>query len=401
MVNVGKISLRQFVEYIFLFGLFSSILLPPIPLGQYKFFATTLISPILFICSLLFYRFNKIVVLKFTFILFGMGVMIMVSNFYSSMFLKTGLVFSDYMEIIKFWQFIPYALVLPFLSPTSLFSVTRSWILPILVWVIYLGMIQLFLLQPFLSMHLSLYSIDSFHVEGLYGARRIFTTGSDPNMGGAILFFFIVFLFSNKQILKNLYRVPLLLILCYLFLNTQSRTSILGAILSVGIYMLLTINKNFKLKILMGILIFGFFTLIFGSLNLDYIKEGIDLARTGNNESLNLRLKYIIMAINRFFDSPIFGWGTAKTMHEVVIDSEYALILQRYGILGITVFSSLYYFLFKNSINSIQKTIKPVSLMFLMFSLVFMTTNNIFSGYQLMSIVILLYSLNYTNKHYV
>jgi len=398
MILKRNISFSYLVEYIFLFGLFSSFVLPPIPIGQYKFFATTIVSPFLFIFTPIFYRFEKIRLLKLSFVILLLGFMVIISNFHSSFFLNSHLVVSDYMEIIKYWQYLPYTFVLPYLNSTSLLQKINSWFKFMLMLIVGLGFIQLLLLEPFLSSSLSIYSIDSFHIEGLYGARRIFTTGSDPNMGGAILFFFSLFLFYNKSIFKGFTRVCVLLILVFLFLNTQSRTSILGAILSIGCYMFFTINENFKLKLIFSLIIIGFFVIFFGSLKLDYIKEGIDLVRTGDNQSLNLRKQYVFMAIYRFFESPILGWGTVKSMHETVIDSEYALILQRYGMLGIFVFGLLFRSLFKNGFNSFQDCIKPITIIYLLFSLVFMSTNNIFSGYQLMSIIILLYSLNLRPK---
>ena len=326
--------------------------------------------------------------------------MILVSNGYSSIFLGTFNTYSDYMEIIKFVQYIPYILLIPYLNPKSILVRFRSWLNFIIIWLVIVGFIQLLLVDPFLSYFISIYSIDIYHIEGLYGAHRIFVTGTDPNMGAAILFFFSIFIFMDKELFKSIFKLIVLVSLLFLFLNTQSRTSLLGAFLAYFMYNFFTLNHRFGFKVISSVLLGGCVFLFFNILDFDYIKKGFDLVRTGDNESLNLRIKYFYMAIYRFFESPIFGWGTAKSMHEKVIDSEYALIIQRYGLLGISVFTILYIKLFKNAINSYKTSLKATTVMFLFFSLVFMSTNNIFSGYQLMSIIILMYSLNYKSKFY-
>ena len=75
---------------------------------------------------------------------------------------------------------------------------------------------------------------------------------------------------------------------------------------------------------------------------------------------------------------------------DTVIDSEYALIIQRYGLIGVFVFLSFIIYLARCSIRVIGRYYGAALFMLVIFSLFFMLTNNMFSGYQLMSLVVIL-----------
>jgi hypothetical protein len=110
----------------------------------------------------------------------------------------------------------------------------------------------------------------------------------------------------------------------------------------------------------------------------------------GENNSLNVRLENIYMAWQSFLGSPFFGIGPAKSSGDTVIDSEYALIIQRYGLLGIFIFSAYIFYLLRLSLRNLRSHWGRALFIFVLMSTLVMITNNIFSGYQLMSLVIFL-----------
>jgi O-antigen ligase len=105
------------------------------------------------------------------------------------------------------------------------------------------------------------------------------------------------------------------------------------------------------------------------------------------------------LAYKRFLESPYFGWGPAKSIHSTIIDSEFVLILQRYGTIGILVFLLYIATVITFSVKLIkkygQRHIEPKMLfLFMTTGLFVMTTNVIFAGYQTTAILILLIILN-------
>jgi hypothetical protein len=110
----------------------------------------------------------------------------------------------------------------------------------------------------------------------------------------------------------------------------------------------------------------------------------------GKSNSLNVRFENIYLAAQRFMESPIFGIGPAKSSFDTTIDSEYALIIQRYGLIGIFIFSAYIIYLVKLSLRNLSSHWGVCLFVFVLMSILVMITNNIFSGYQLMSLIILL-----------
>ena len=172
-------------------------------------------------------------------------------------------------------------------------------------------------------------------------------------------------------------------------LSTQSRTALIASIVSMLVVLLLS-----KISYLNKIITCSAFSFLFLSvlyfIDIDYVVAGFDLLLTGDNESANIRIDNLNQGLLLFYDSPYFGYGPAKNELSSVIDSEYVLILQRYGVVGVFIFSyfilSLLYYGYKARKCSSGR----ILLSYTIFTLFFMTTNNAYSGYQLMSISIFL-----------
>ena len=135
---------------------------------------------------------------------------------------------------------------------------------------------------------------------------------------------------------------------------------------------------------------------MFSYLELDYIVVGMETAVAGENSSVNIRFENISLAIDRWNDSWLFGQGPAKSISSTTIDSEYALILQRYGSVGVILFASylllnfMYFFRFLNYQTIHEINVPLIAGGYTLVAVVFMCTNNYFAGYQTAAIPILI-----------
>jgi hypothetical protein len=399
----GVITLRSVIEHLVILGLLSSLIFPPIPLLNIKVYLTTLIAPIL----LLLVIFYNMTMLKFimhnsTIFLVAFGFMVFVSSLISYASLSVNFNIGDFIESIKYIQFIPYLLALPFILDKSLFPKFRYYMIISMIVFFAVGLVQLFQIDQLVSLVGSLYS-GTPHLEEMLSGGRLFITGSDPNVGGSIAVFFMFYIGIVFLENKNIFYLVLTLLMMFFLLMTQSRTALIGVAFALICYSLVVSKYNFILKLIILMIIFTAIYLIILQLNLKYITLGFQLAMSGENNSINDRIGFVNLAFKRFGESIIFGWGPAKSIHETTIDSEYALILQRYGLFGIVIFASFMIYLLKASFEAIKKN-TPHSFMgkilslYLFYSVVLMITNNLFSGYQLMSIPILLLILCLKNQ---
>ncbi len=391
----NKLTISRILEHLVLLGLFSNIILPPIRLGSYSFYLTTVIATVIFV--IFFFHgmnFSKFSMHKSTLFLILLGIMVFFSSMNSYIALQVPFKIGDFIESVKYIQFIPYFLTLPLITKKGIFSKFHYYILLSVIAFLIVGLIQAFQIDPLCSIIGSLYS-KAPHLGHMLSGGRIFITGSDPNVGASIATFFIFYtgvIFLKE---KKYSYIIMALILFFLLLMTQSRTALIGFILSLLTYSLTISNHNLFIKSIVLMIVFTMIYLIVLELNLRYIIDGYQLALSGESTSLNVRLENIELAYGRFKESLLFGWGPAKAIHETIIDSEYALIIERYGLVGIFLFASFIFYLLRNALASIKKNASfsfsgQILFLYLISTITLMATNNLFSGYQLMSILILL-----------
>ncbi len=145
---------------------------------------------------------------------------------------------------------------------------------------------------------------------------------------------------------------------------------------------------------------------ILNVLDLTYILFGLQTALEGTNESLNVRFENMYLGYERFLESPYFGWGPAKSIHDTNIDSEYVLIMQRYGSIGIGLIVGYILLILHFSYNAILNThvkntfFPHMVFLVMIIGAVSMVTNSFFSGYKTSSIVTLMIisSVSYMNE---
>ncbi len=380
------------------FGLMSSVILPSLPLGGLSVYLVTFISPV--VLSMVFLSWIKLPIAHFS-VIFPvlLGLMVFVSSLVSWATGFSDVNSRDLVESIKYVQFIPYLLFLPLLTHRSIHVFHRIILLGSLLVVIVGGVQKLGLSHALTYLYLG---SDSVHLDSALSGYRITLTGSDPNIAGVISAFFCVYYFSLYAVKKKILFFFISLVFFYFCFMTQSRTALIALIFSLGVYYFVFYDSNIVLKFFVFIISFSLVVFLVFYLDLSYIYVGIQYALEGENNSLNVRFENLALAVQRFYSSPFFGVGPAKSSLGTIIDSEYALIIQRYGLVGVLIFIFYIIYLFRLSIRNIDSAWGVSLFVFVLMSVLVMVTNNIFSGYQLMSIVVYLNIacvLNEKKKH--
>ena len=390
----ANLTINDLLTYLVVFGLLSSITLPAIHIGPLSLYLVTLISPVVlfFVITLFsmrgdrYFKINAVVIYPFL-----LGLMVVISSLRSWGLGLSLTHVGDFIEAVKYLQFIPYLMSLHFIVKDNVLSIIRALLFFSGILIIIIGYVQYFQI-PFINEYLTLLylSSDSVHLATALSGNRITITGSDPNVGAVICYFFGLYFLIYSLSEKKIFYFILFLLCAFLGFMTQSRTAMIAFFLAISIHIVFMSNMKILLKLtLVSVLAISSFYIIF-LLDLQYITLGYEYALEGDNNSLNVRFDNLSIALERFNRSPIFGYGPAKSEFSTIVDSEYALILQRYGSIGILVFSSYFIYLFRLSRSCISSIWSSCLTAFLVVSIVVMATNNIFSGYQLMSIVILL-----------
>lgn len=379
-------EMQAILSVLVCFGLVSSLALPPVPLYGLDVYLVTIFSPLVGI--LVFTAWSVAPVFHFSSLFpVALGLLVCVSSIFSWYFQFSSINHRDIVESIKYFQFFPYLLAIPFLSEKTLAIFHRGLIIASIC-VGFIGFLQVFRLGEMLSI---LYlGPESAHLEPLILGRRITLTGSDPNVGGVISAFFCVYFFSVYAVERKLLYLVGFLGFMFLCFSTQSRTALLALIFGLSVYYLVFFRAFIFYKIFF--LVFGvclvLFLIIF--LDLSYVYLGFQHALEGRNNSLNVRVENVLDAYHRFLESPLLGVGPAKSSFSTIIDSEYALIIQRYGLVGFLLFFGYLMYLLKLAYSEVFNAWGVCLLIFTLMALLVMLTNNIFSGYQLMSIVVIL-----------
>lgn len=369
--------------FICLFFLITSIIIPPLKLASYTLYLTTFSCFFVFLFSFVY----GVRVNKFFFKILLIGFTVIFSSLYSFSLGLTSHNMSNYIESMKYFQFIPYLMLLSLIDRVegNVFNKIMSIVISLFIIVFFIQFFNFLNLKEFfLKIYLS---NDSGHFEKALNGWRLTLTGSDPNIGAAIAVFLIIYCLDRFLSGANKLYLLLVAILFVAILSTQSRTGLVASVVSMFIILILS-NVNFLNKIL---ICFIFIILFSGSLyfvDIDYIVAGYELSLVGENESANIRIDNLNQGLSLFYNSPYLGYGPAKNEVSTIIDSEYVLILQRYGLLGIFLFSYFIMNLIYYGFKARKYTSGRILFAYTIFTLFFMITNNAYSGYQLMSITI-------------
>lgn len=241
-----------------------------------------------------------------------------------------------------------------------------------------------------------LYSSENYLFDGNY---RILLTSANPNVAAAIVFYFILYQLTSFILNRNK-MIPffLMMVLLLVLLMTSSRTILLAFVLvfALGMLRLLKTQKLLSIVVFVSVGVFTVFLVQYFS----YLSIGFETFASGSNGSMLIRYQNWKEAMLLFKESPVFGWGPAKAIHETVVDGEHFLLLRRFGVIGYSLILlllssgvSLFFKSKKVLLDTIDQKIVYISFYSIFGIFVLMVTNNFFSSYQLMLLYVLILSI--------
>jgi len=390
-----KLSLGSAIEHIILFGLFGTLLLPSVSIGV----GINLMTPCAFLLLVFIFfaivKGEKLKINRF-FVLYIIILLIMnISILHSYVALSVPPTYRDYMELFRYAQVLPYLLVIPLVRYDTFERKSVKYFNVSIVLVTLISLIQITNLFN-LGYHIGLIYSGPIHASYMVtGSHRIIVTGTDPNVGGVIAAFFLTYAISKLIAIRSTYNFLQVFALFTVILMTQSRTVLVGGSIVVILSGLFFARINILLKCFfitsIGVALYN----IILFLNLDYITIGFQTMLEGKNNSVNVRVENLLLAWERFLSSPYVGWGPAKMIHSTSVDSEYVLIFQRYGLLGLIAFVSYIAVILFSSVKLHNKyrnfSLFPLmTFLYMCLGAVVMLTNNFFAGYQLSASIVLL-----------
>ena len=391
------------IETIAVFLLMGYVFLPPVQLTGYALRIPFIALPIFVIYILIKYKHLNLAIWWQVSSITCIGLLILASTLWSYSFLNASYSIGDLTQTLRYIQFIPYLLIIKHLDESKYnFAVSKITFLSSII-IITISLLQISSPEGIGKTITNLYTTNEGHIDAMSGFNsRILLTGTDPNTGAVIAAYYIFYYLTKYFEFRRYYYLIPSSIFIVLLILTQSRTALISLSVSFVTYILINPNQTIKYKtiLLTSLTVVSFFAYqILLSTNLSYLMEGMEFALKGENQSLNVRLENIENATEYFLTSPIFGWGPSGAIQYAPVDSEYALLIQQYGSLGVLAFGSYIYIYIRSSLQALKacNEIQPMSriqikcaTLFIIYSLVTMTTNNIFSGFQILNILILL-----------
>ncbi len=199
----------------------------------------------------------------------------------------------------------------------------------------------------------------------IYGKRIVGTTGN-PNDFGFLMV--LASLFSLVGILwirnvKSIFISVFLIVFVFCIVLTLSRTALICLIVGILFVIFWKYPKKVKLKtwsktLLLFIPIIAIFIIVIYFFAPQQFFLRIRSAINVKTESsVQIRLQIWKRELDIWKQSPLFGWGPGKTQMTRIVDSEWVLILRRYGLIGLVIFV-LWLLSFYRGIVKIQKSIQ-------------------------------------------
>jgi O-antigen ligase len=348
-----------------------AILLRPYPITLLGRLGARIGDFSVFLVLVIFYVFifvsnNRIKINQVSFLLFLLFTQMVFSALFGLFFLDVDVVLRDIFELYR----IPYFFLLFSLSYQMHWnekSINHFYITPFLL----LGTIIIFfgigqrLHVPGTYIITSLLYCDVEKLERHDRFGRIVGTLGNPNIFGIFLVWLVLLFFILLIIRKRKIFLPVIL-LCFLSIWwTSSRTSLL--VMLITLMFLIYILYKARLAPLRKIL-FTFFVLFISVIlllnyailysNNPYMIDFLNKTLEGNILQVNSLEKRIDLW-NEQWElikiSPVMGWGPAKLETTSVSDNQYIFTLKRYGVIGLSVFVSLFVLLYRRAMLFLRK----------------------------------------------
>jgi O-antigen ligase len=321
-----------------------------------------------------------------------------VSTLFGYLYLSVPHSLRDLNEFVRVLKPFLIIIAVSYCDSDKFFKKMHSFFIYGAIFIILIGFMEFFDVPGYRKLISLIYTGHRF--ENLDRVRTILMAG-DPNIAAALILYFVTYILQTMLMTKNKIRNSfILLFLIVILLMTSSRTLfiVFVVILFASLFHHFQNNKFFSFMVLSLCLILVLPIIQY----FDYIVIGFSTFSEGKNTSMLLRYQQWAEAFNLFLKSPIIGWGPAKEIHTTIVDSEHLLLLRRYGVLGyLAVFNFIFGFiwvLFRkrrkfSSLNLFHKRIALTSLFSCLMIFILMTTNNFFSGYQLMPLFVVMITL--------
>ncbi|MHB8125738.1 MAG: O-antigen ligase family protein [Desulfitobacteriaceae bacterium] len=290
---------------------------------------------------------------------------IVISNIFAVIFLKISFGIRDVMEgvtLAKYYLAITLALSLDLYEGE--FNVLRKTFL------VGFGVILLLSWGQFLNLaNVNAWLTPFFaqsHLDNLVNANppRVLGTFDNPNVMGIfsvlmMTLFTTWFYFRINNRSSGVILFVVIGLIIKLTFMTISRTALLA---TATVLVFLSLWAMFKFRCKKGILfkvgVLALLTLtIFFTSPRDFVSrmnEATDIKKSTSAQGHFMRMGSAFELIKQ---SPILGWGTAKSNMTTLVDNEYALVTRRYGVIGLV----LYLWFFIRPVKSALWRVKSVN----------------------------------------
>lgn len=332
------------------FLIFSSIVLPPITVFPGPDIRVEELFYFLVFPLLIIYKekpAGDIYLTYFAYSVLAFGAAIVISLNYGKYFLGVPTSLNDYFELLKVLKLFIVVITI------SRFKLTKKEIHRLLYVVVFSFLLSTFigLMQYYGLLGFDRITAPYYFAERLYDVHnRMMGTFFNPNTYGTavtlgIIVNLVLFFYESKPD-RKLFLVLSAGILAFTIALTQSRTALIVLFIAFLSILFLNVAKR-QLRVKQIIKILGFTTillLIIASLLSEQIMTRfLSLADISLDMSWNMRLMAWYLNLQLFFDSFLLGWGPAKIIHTSIVDSEYILILRRYGLIGFSIYMLIYF----------------------------------------------------------
>lgn len=282
------------------------------------------------------------------------------SLFYGKVFMGSSVGFKDLVEIFRVLEYGLVAFII------GHFAITKNELRSLLFLMIlfFAGSAIIGLFQYYGILGLDRITAPLYFEGRLHDVHeRVMGTFVNPNTYGtfaslgAIITLGTLFYEKSKGIKLLLFAVFLILI--WTVALTQSRTAFV-VFLTAVLSLVLIYGYSMQLKWYTIVAIFGGVIVILGGIGFLLSDQIISRFETLLNfmEDLSWQMRLFAWYINLhlFIESPLFGWGPGFHQFSPTVDSDYILILRRYGLVGFFVYLGFYFIPLKHAFNYIKGT---------------------------------------------
>lgn len=392
-------------------AIFSAIVLPPLsslpglPSIRFEELLFLLVFPLLILKRETvkkdrLYNYFVIAVLSF-------GGAILFSTFYGRYILGVPVTGRDFFELLKVFKLLIVVVAI------SRFNLKENDIYKLLYIIVFSFFFSSFigLMQFYGVLGFERITAPYYFAERIYDIHnRMMGTFFNPNTYGTALtlgtIVAAVLVFYEDKIHRKVLLTLIVLLLSFTIALTQSRTAII--VLLLGLLLIIGLNSfgnRFSLKqiafLFAGLVVTVL--LFIGILSEEIITRFSALTDISEDASWQMRLFAWYLNLTIFSESILFGWGPAKMIHTTIVDSEYILVLRRYGIIGFTIYFFIYLIPFYRAIlfqskEGIKGAMGEIILVSVVVFLVANITNPLFHEIQFMDYWMILLGIFFAMK---